>query len=69
MVYSILNQEGLCNYYSLNDNPGSSQAAHVRKDKFAFLDNETIHSKLINFRSNSQVHVTLGMDQCLFQFR
>jgi len=63
MVYSILNQEGLCNYYSLNDNPGSSQATHVRKDKFAFLDNETIHSKLINFRSNSQVHVTFYIPQ------
>ena len=63
MVYNILNQEGLCDYYNLNDSPGISQRASVRKDKFAFLDNEAIHSKLISFMNDKEVHVTFYLPQ------
>ncbi|MBL7709933.1 MAG: heavy metal translocating P-type ATPase metal-binding domain-containing protein, partial [Chitinophagaceae bacterium] len=36
MVYQILNEGELCEYYNLNENPGINQRVHVRKDKFAF---------------------------------
>jgi Cu+-exporting ATPase len=63
MVYKILNQSDLCDYYSLNENPGISQRIKVRKDKFAFLDDEKIQVQLISFRDDKQVHVTFYLPQ------
>lgn len=58
LVYEILNGNDLCEYYSLNDKPGIAQRTPVRKDKFAFLDDEKIQQQLIRFRDDSQTHVT-----------
>lgn len=71
MVYDILNENSLCDYYSLNQNPGISQRIKVRSDKFAFLDDEKIQNQLISFRDDEQVHVTFYLPQmhcssCLF---
>ena len=63
MVYQILNQQGLCDYYKLNENPGISQRIKVRKDKFAFLDDEKIQNQLIHFRNDKQIHVTFYLPQ------
>ncbi|MFN8289835.1 MAG: heavy metal translocating P-type ATPase metal-binding domain-containing protein [Chitinophagaceae bacterium] len=63
LVYQILNQSGLCEYYNLNDNPGISQRINVRKDKFAFLDDEKVQVQLISFRDEKQVHVTFYLPQ------
>jgi Cu+-exporting ATPase len=63
MVYQILNQSDLCDYYNLNENPGISQRIHVREDKFAFLDDEKILLQLIHFRDEKQVHVTFYLPQ------
>lgn len=63
MVYQILNQSDLCEYYNLNENPGISQRIKVRKDKFAFLDDEKIQLQLISFRDDKQVHVTFYLPQ------
>ena len=63
MVYQILNQSDLCEYYNLNDNPGFSQRIKVRKDKFAFLDDEKIQVQLLSFRDDKQVHVTFYLPQ------
>jgi len=63
MVYQILNQSDLCDYYNLNENPGISQRIHVRKDKFAFLDTEKIQQQLISFRDEKQMHVTFYLPQ------
>ena len=41
-VYEILSKTGMCNYYEINRNPGSSQKIQVRPDKFAFLDKKHI---------------------------
>jgi P-type Cu+ transporter len=63
MVYQILNQSDLCDYYNLNENPGISQRINVRKDKFAFLDDEKIQLQLISFQNDKQVHVTFYLPQ------
>mgnify|MGYP001578523332 FL=1 len=63
MVYHILNQKDLCDYYKLNEAPGISQRIKVRKDKFAFLDDEKIQLQLISFRDEKQVHVTFYLPQ------
>lgn len=63
MVYQIINQNGLCDYYNLNDKPGITQGNSTRKDKFAFLDDETIGRKLISFEDDRQTHVTFYLPQ------
>ena len=63
MVYNILNQSELCEYYNLNDNPGINQRVRVRHDKFAFLDDEKIQQELISFGDEKQVHITFYLPQ------
>src|SRR4051812_48573167 len=63
MVYEIINQSGLCDYYDISANPGVSQRIKVRDGKFAFLDNEEINSKLIHFKQGTQAHVIFYLPQ------
>lgn len=63
MVYEIINQNGLCNYYQLNTSPGVNQGRAVRADKFSFLDNSDIAAKLISFKNESQTHITFYLPQ------
>ncbi|HUP12788.1 MAG TPA: heavy metal translocating P-type ATPase metal-binding domain-containing protein, partial [Niastella sp.] len=58
MVYQLLNKSGLCDYYALNENPGLNQRITVRKDKFAFLNEENIQRQLITFTNEQQTHIT-----------
>src|SRR6185503_8660037 len=63
MVYEILNEHSLCDYYALNTNPGLNQRVKVRKDKFAFLDDEKITAKIVSFKDDKQIHVTFYLPQ------
>lgn len=63
MVFEIINKSGLCDYYAISKNPGSSQKITVRKDKFAFLDDENIFRSLISFKDQTQIHVTFYLPQ------
>lgn len=62
-VYDILNKVELCDYYSISKNPGLSQKTPVRKDKFAFLDDDQLQLRLIHFKDTTQSHVTLYLPQ------
>ena len=63
MVYEIINQNGLCNYYDLNTNPGVSQRVTVRANKFAFLDDPVIRQQLVSFQNEEQTHITFYLPQ------
>jgi len=63
MVFQILNETDLCDYYNLNKNPGISQQIKVRKDKFAFLDDKKIQNQIISFSDEEQIHVTYYLPQ------
>src|SRR5215471_12928380 len=63
MVYQLINQNDLCDYYQLNSRPGISQRISVRKDKFTFLEDEKIQKQLISFRDDKQTHVTFYLPQ------
>ena len=58
LVYEILNENGLCDYYNLQSHPGLSQIKPTRSDKFAYLDNEEIASKLYKFTDGNNTMVT-----------
>lgn len=63
MVYEILDQNGMCDYYSISQNPGTTQKFKVREDKFSFLDDEKIASSLIQFRDEGRTHVNFYLPQ------
>jgi Cu+-exporting ATPase len=63
MVYGILNLNGLCGYYQLNNNSGTSLQKPVRTDKFAFLDDTAVQQKLITYTDDEQTHVTFYLPQ------
>lgn len=58
LVFELLNEHQLCEYYRLNDKPGIPQRIKVRKDKFAFLEDGKIAQQLIQFRDNTHTHIT-----------
>jgi P-type Cu+ transporter len=63
MVYQLINQNDLCNYYNLNQNPGSNQRITVRGDKFAFLEDEKIQRELVSFSDDHQTQVAFYLPQ------
>ncbi|HEY0608748.1 MAG TPA: heavy metal translocating P-type ATPase metal-binding domain-containing protein, partial [Chitinophaga sp.] len=58
LVFKLLNGHQLCDYYRLNDKPGIPQRIPLRKDKFAFLEDDKIVQQLIQFRDDTQTHIT-----------
>lgn len=63
MVYNLLNKNELCNYYRLNNNPGVSQKNIARKDKFGFLDDVSVASKIISYTNGKQSNVLFYLPQ------
>lgn len=63
MVYQILNKNGLCDYYTISENPGINQRIKVRENKFAFLDDAKIAASLITFKNNKETHTTFYLPQ------
>jgi Cu+-exporting ATPase len=63
MVYEILNQSGMCDYYTISNNPGINQKIKVRENKFAFLDDEKIQQSLISYKDEKQTHITFYLPQ------
>ena len=58
LVYEILNDNGLCDYYKMQSHPGLSQIKALRSDKYAFLDNETVAKQLYKFTNGNYTIVT-----------
>ena len=53
MVYEILEENDLCNYYELQNTPGISLKNRDYEEKFAFLENEEIKTNLLNYASEN----------------
>lgn len=62
-VYSILNENNLCTYYSLNNHPSLTAIKPIRKDKFDFLDNASIQKNLIRFANENETQVQFYLPQ------
>jgi Cu+-exporting ATPase len=59
LVYEILNENNLCNYYDLSDSPGVKQSQKVFGNRFAYLDNQSISDKLIKFKDQENTHLVM----------
>jgi len=62
-VYEILNARDLCNYYELNVQPGKSQKSVFAKNKFEYLDDAELASRLLDFSDGKVSTVTFFIPQ------
>lgn len=70
-MYLLLNENNLCNYYDLEKNPGIKAKGKFSSHGFAYLEDETIIRKLIQFQTDKQVNVVFQLPQihcssCIF---
>lgn len=49
LVYQLLAENNLCDYYSLNEQPGKTQNKNLFKKKYEFLDDEDLKKQLLEF--------------------
>jgi Cu+-exporting ATPase len=56
-VYEILNENDLCNYYDLQNNPGISLKSKDLTDKYHFLENSEIRDQILDFNEGSVAKV------------
>jgi Cu+-exporting ATPase len=63
MVYEILNENSMCEYYDLEKNPGITQKFKIREGKFSILDDETIQQKYILFKDESTYNIEFYLPQ------
>src|SRR6187402_176721 len=57
-VYELLNENELCMYYDLRNHPGI-KIKRSNTERFAFLDNEEIVTKLLDFNEGTTARVRL----------
>jgi len=60
-VFSILNNNDLCDYYSLNERPGVKSRNVNWKEKFSFLDKEAIANSIIQFSNEDIIQATFNV--------
>ena len=64
LVYEVLMQNELFEYYQLEANPGRSQKVKSNlKHRFDYLDDLDVTRKLVDFRNEREIHVTFTIPQ------
>jgi P-type Cu+ transporter len=63
MVFKLLDENGLCQYYDLSDMPGLTAKGHFVSEKYNYLDNTAISEQLIQFKLGEQAHVVFYLPQ------
>ncbi|WP_373497070.1 heavy metal translocating P-type ATPase [Aquiflexum sp.] len=62
LVYEVLNENDLCSYYEIADNPGLNQkSVSSKNNRFDYLDDTDIISKLVDFQNSGETHITFSM--------
>jgi len=61
-VYELLDENNLCTYYNIDENPGVSQKNDVKKN-FDFLDDSELIERLIDFTDGKITTVTFSIPQ------
>lgn len=61
MVYNLLKENNLCNYYALQDRPGQTIKVHQLGNRFAWLDDREITEKIVTFREEEYAQFTFHL--------
>ena len=59
LVYELLSENNLCNYYTLDDKPGISRKDSHQQFRYSFLDDEDLKRTLITYTDGNETHITL----------
>lgn len=59
LVYSVLAENELCDYYHFEEHPGLSQKKALPRDRFYFLDQKEIAEDLLDFYEETFAKITL----------
>lgn len=62
-VYELLEENNLCTYYNLEQNPGITGKTPVSEARFAYLDDAGVEAQLISFRNDTICKVTFYVPQ------
>jgi len=63
MVFQLLDENGMCQYYDLSDMPGVSAKGVFASDKYNYLDSIAIQDQLIQFKLDNQAQVVFYLPQ------
>lgn len=62
LVYEVLQENDLCTYYNLGENPGISQkSAATRDNRFDYLEDRDIIQRLVDFENAEETHITFSV--------
>lgn len=62
LVYEVLSENDLCNYYAIGENPGMSQKEVSKRDnRFDYLDDLDVIKKLVDFQQEEETHITFNI--------
>jgi len=61
IVYELLDENNLCTYYELEEQPGINLGQMFESDKFTILDDREVLEQLIDFRDDNTTHITLSI--------
>ncbi len=61
-VFELLNENDLCNYYSIENNPGNSRKYYTVKN-YEFLDDKDLIKRLIDFTNETKTNLTFEIPQ------
>ena len=62
-AYQVIAANNLCDYYGIESNPGNSLNQEVDPTEFAYLDEESIKKKLLDFSDGQTARVSLKLPQ------
>ncbi len=70
-VFLLLSENNLCNYYNLDSSPGIKAKGKFISERFAYLDDDVITKKIVQFSSARQTNVLFKLPQihcssCIF---
>jgi P-type Cu+ transporter len=58
LVYEILEENKLCNYYNIAPSSGNSPEKSETTEKFSYLNDPIVVNQLVHFQGDSQNHIT-----------
>lgn len=62
-VYQILNDNGLCGFYEIDESKGISPKLVKTEERFAYLDDAETATSIISFQNATEAHLTLSLPQ------
>ncbi|MEZ4801069.1 MAG: heavy metal translocating P-type ATPase metal-binding domain-containing protein [Flavobacteriales bacterium] len=62
-VYQMLNSNGLCGYYDIDDSKGISPKIAITDERFAYLEDPATILSIVSFQNETETQVTLSLPQ------